>query len=98
MKLKLQDFLETHDYPHPFSSETLSRPSNKDFYQIFEFLVQHRDPNYQLSDPTTEIPLVLKGFGYPFAVTKSSLMSCGAPHTWPNLLGILSWMCELCEY
>lgn len=98
MKFRLQDYLETHNYPHPLTQENFSRPSNIHFHQMFEFLVQQRDPNFVLSEPLEEIPIILKGLGYPFTINKSALITCGAPHTWPNLLGVLSWMVELCEY
>lgn len=33
-------------------------------------------------------------FRYPFALSKSSMYSIGAPHTWPQALGALIWLID----
>ncbi|KTG02904.1 hypothetical protein cypCar_00025591 [Cyprinus carpio] len=39
--------------------------------------------------------LCIKGIlGYPFALSKSSMYSIGAPHTWPQALGALIWLID----
>ncbi len=45
-----------------------------------------------------DIPVVLKFLGYPFTLSKSALTAVGSPHTWPTLLGVLSWLHELLNY
>lgn len=98
--LRLVDFMEAHDYPNKqLGPENLQTPSTKDFQQIFEFLMQCIDRDFKLTnDSLDQIPALLKALGYPFGVSKSSLMSAGAPHTWPVLLGALSWLRELIEF
>lgn len=58
------------------------------------------DPSWRLpeKDPQEEVPALLKALGYPFAISKSAMLSAGAPHTWPMLLAALSWLRELLEY
>lgn len=98
--LRLVDYLESHEYPHrQVSQENLQTPSTKDFQQIFEFLMQCIDRDFKLNpDSLDQIPSLFKSLGYPFGISKSSLMSAGAPHTWPVLLGALSWLRELIEF
>lgn len=42
--------------------------------------------------------MVLKHLGYPYSITKTTITTAGAPHTWPTFLGALSWLRELLEY
>jgi kinetochore protein NDC80 len=99
--LRLIHYLESHDYPHKqISIESLQSPSNKDFFQIFEFVMQSIDRDFRLKEeqPLEQIPPLLKSLGYPFIIPKSYLTSAGTPHTWPLLLGALSWIRELIEF
>lgn len=100
MILRLVDYLESHDYPHKqVTIENLQTPSTKDFQLIFEFLMQCIDREIKLNDGSLEqIPGLFKQLGYPYGISKSTIISAGAPHTWPVLLGALSWLRELIEF
>lgn len=45
-----------------------------------------------------EVPLVLRALNYPFSISKSALSAVGSPHTWPTLLGVLTWLMNLLQY
>lgn len=38
--------------------------------------------------------LPLSNSRYPFVLSKSSMYSVGAPHTWPQALGALVWLID----
>ncbi len=38
---------------------------------------------------------MLRGLQYPFSVSKSALSAVGSSHTWPALLGVLTWLMDL---
>lgn len=106
--MRIMDFLESHDYPHKITPEALQNgPSNKEFQQIFEFLMQCIDRDFKLNieskdksdaQPIDVIPQLYKQLGYPFLLSKSVLTSAGAPTTWPSLLAALNWLRELIEF
>ena len=91
-------FLTEMGYNHPVSPKLLTAPSVKDFLRIFQFLFAMIDPNHKFGGKyEEEIPLLLRGVGYPFTVNKSALFAVGSPHAWPNLLASLTWMIELIQ-
>ncbi|XP_061088120.1 kinetochore protein NDC80 homolog isoform X1 [Conger conger] len=93
---QLCEFLSEKGFPGTMSVKCLQSPSTKEFLKIFAFIYGLLDPTFQM--PTSkieeEIPRMLKDFGYPFALSKSSMYSVGAPHTWPQVLGALVWLID----
>ncbi|XP_028664683.1 kinetochore protein NDC80 homolog isoform X2 [Erpetoichthys calabaricus] len=92
----LCEFLNDSGFPGSVTVKSLQSPSTKEFLKIFCFIYNQLDPNFQ--EPTSkieeEIPRLLKELGYPFPLSKSSMYSVGAPHTWPQVLGSLIWMID----
>uniref|UniRef100_A0A8C4STQ7 Kinetochore protein NDC80 n=1 Tax=Erpetoichthys calabaricus TaxID=27687 RepID=A0A8C4STQ7_ERPCA len=93
----LCEFLNDSGFPGSVTVKSLQSPSTKEFLKIFCFIYNQLDPNFQ--EPTSkieeEIPRLLKELGYPFPLSKSSMYSVGAPHTWPQVLGSLIWMIDI---
>lgn len=95
----LISFLIENGYKEPLSLKQLKGTSASGFKDIFVFLVRMIEPAFVLSGKVEEaVPAVLKGLGYPIALSKSSLQTIGSSHTWPALLGCLSWLRELVQY
>ncbi len=42
-----------------------------------------------------KVPNVLRLLGYPFNISKNHLLNVGSPHSWPILLGAISWLREV---
>uniref|UniRef100_A0A4W3GX44 Kinetochore protein NDC80 n=1 Tax=Callorhinchus milii TaxID=7868 RepID=A0A4W3GX44_CALMI len=93
---QLCEFLGEIGYPQPVSMKSLQSPSTKDFLRIFSFMNSTIDPSYQLPDSKfeEEIPRIFKDLGYPFPLSKSSMYTVGAPHTWPQIVGALIWLMD----
>lgn len=93
---QLHDFLTDQGYPGPLTSKTLQSPSTKEFVKMFEFICRQLDPTFEMPDSKIEeeVPAILKTFGYPFVLSKCSMYSVGAPHTWPQALGALMWLVD----
>ncbi|XP_051797492.1 kinetochore protein NDC80 homolog [Acanthochromis polyacanthus] len=93
---QLQEFLTEQGYPGTLSSKTLQSPSTKEFVKMFEFIYQQLDPTFEMpkSKVEEEIPALLKALRYPFVLSKSSMYSVGAPHTWPQALAALIWLID----
>ncbi|XP_030630892.1 kinetochore protein NDC80 homolog [Chanos chanos] len=93
---QLCEFLAEREFPGSITVKSLQSPSSKEFLKIFEFIYSLLDPTFQL--PTLkieeEIPKMFRDLGYPFALSKSSMYSIGAPHTWPQALGALIWLID----
>lgn len=98
----LISFLSAHHYTKAVNMKTLSSPSAQEFYSIVEFLYRQIDSNYQLPADKKKyeeaIPQIFKSLGYPFTISRTSLSGVGTPHTWPTLLGALTWLVELITY
>ncbi|KAF7659265.1 hypothetical protein LDENG_00000940, partial [Lucifuga dentata] len=93
---QLHEFLTEHGYPGTLSAKTLQSPSTKEFLKIFEFIYRQLDPTFEVptSKVEEEIPGILKSLSYPFVLSKSSMYSVGAPHTWPQVLSALIWLID----
>ncbi|XP_062985888.1 kinetochore protein NDC80 homolog [Elgaria multicarinata webbii] len=93
---QLCDFLIMHGYGPTVSVKSLQTPSVKDFVKIFSFIYELFCPSYELpsSKFEEEIPRIFKGLGYPFALSKSSMYTVGAPHTWPQVVAALVWLVD----
>jgi len=107
----LIQYLCGHGYESSMlSPKELNPPSTKNFQFICCFLFQQIDPTFMLNGNGANQSQNSKGrgaasfeeeciaffekLGYPFKITKSS-MRCIAPHSWPALLGAVSWIIEL---
>ncbi|XP_051896942.1 kinetochore protein NDC80 homolog isoform X2 [Pristis pectinata] len=93
---QLCEFLGDNGYPQSISIKSLQSPTSKEFLKIFSFVYNLIDPSYQLPDSKfeEEIPRIFKSLGYPFPLSKSSMYTVGAPHTWPQILGALIWLTD----
>ncbi|OSX75549.1 hypothetical protein BU14_0231s0002 [Porphyra umbilicalis] len=92
-------YLIHNGYKEPLSVKQLKGTSASGFKDIFVFLLRMIEPTFVLTGKVEEaVPAVLKHLGYPIALSKSSLQTIGSSHTWPALLGCLSWLRELVEY
>ncbi|KAK4828259.1 hypothetical protein QYF61_024866 [Mycteria americana] len=93
---QLCEFLVENGYAHNVSMKSLQSPSVKDFLKIFTFIYGFLCPSYELPDSKfeEEIPRVFKELGYPFPLSKSSMYTVGAPHTWPQIVTALVWLID----
>ncbi|NXQ52809.1 NDC80 protein, partial [Anthoscopus minutus] len=93
---KLCEFLLENAYAHNVSIKSLQSPSVKDFLKIFIFIYRFLCPSYELPDSKfeEEVPKVFKNLGYPFPLSKSSMYTVGAPHTWPQIVAALVWLID----
>ncbi|NWS27238.1 NDC80 protein, partial [Polioptila caerulea] len=93
---KLCEFLVENAYAHNVSMKSLQSPSVKDFLKIFTFIYRFLCPSYELPDSKfeEEIPKAFKDLGYPFPLSKSSMYTVGAPHTWPQIVAALVWLID----
>lgn len=96
---RLLNYLLEKGYEQPISMKTLKMPSGKDFGSIIKFMLRSLDPDFQRGEMKfeDEISATLKAMSYPFPISKTALVSAGSPHTWPNLLALLSWLMDQLE-
>ncbi|KAM4795583.1 kinetochore protein NDC80 homolog [Rhinophrynus dorsalis] len=93
---QLCEFLNENGYSQTLTVKSLQGPSTKDFLKIFAFIYSFICPNYEtpVSKFEEEIPRIFKELGYPFALSKSSMYTVGAPHTWPQIVAALVWLTD----
>lgn len=93
----LIEFLTERQYDQALSLKQLLRgPSKKDFGNIVQFLFRQIDPSFELGPKIEEdVAAQFRIMRYPFAVSKTALVAAGSPHSWPALLGCISWLVEL---
>jgi kinetochore protein NDC80 len=96
---QLVEFLLNHGYSQPINIKILSKPTNKDFYNIVDFLFRLLDPNFSFQGKIEdEIVFMFKYLQYPFPIAKSHISAVGSPHAWPHILASLVWLIELLNY
>ena len=80
---------------NPISIKHLQTPNTKDFILILTTLVRKIDKLFELSGKLEDdVPAFFKSMGYPFPISKNSLLAVGAPSSWPSLLACLYWLLE----
>lgn len=42
-----------------------------------------------------DVPMMLKTLGYPYNISKNHLLNVGSPHSWPILLGAITWLMDV---
>lgn len=95
---KIIGYLQESGYPQHVIQKTLTTPTQKEFVSIFQYLYHKFDPNFQFAKKMDEDVLTcLKALKYPFAdtISRSQLTAVGSPHSWPNMLAVLTWMVEM---
>ncbi|KAE9420650.1 hypothetical protein Angca_007385 [Angiostrongylus cantonensis] len=95
---KIYDFLLQHDGENCVPERVIRSPTKQDFIYMFESIYQHLSPNLQIRNVHEEVPAIFRELGYPTAIRPSTMQTIGASHTWPNLLGALTWLIEVVEY
>lgn len=98
---KLFDYLQSHNFSqetqHPLTTNSLRKPTQKDFVMIFKWLYNKLDPGYKFTRSIeSDVFLLLKILHYPYldAINKSQISAVGG-QSWPIFLGMLYWMMEL---
>jgi kinetochore protein NDC80 len=92
-------YLVSNSYNQRISPKLFNPPTGKEFKNVVTFLFRLLDDGYELTGRVEdEVPMIFKGLHYPFGISKTGLTAVGSPHTWPALLGALSWLVELLEY
>ncbi len=95
----LIEYLTEHNYDHPISPKILTKPTNKDYYNIVMFLFKQIDSNYTCTGKIEdEIVGMFKTLNYPFPIAKSNISAVGSPHAWPSMLASIMWLIELLTY
>ena len=83
----------------PLTARTLTSPTTKEFASVALFMLRRLDPaTPAFARFEDDVAAAFRRLRYPFALSKTSLCSIGAPHSWPPLLGALSWLAELLRY
>jgi SMC interacting uncharacterized protein involved in chromosome segregation len=87
---RLMKFFSESGFPYALGPKTLTSPSNKEFFQMFQFLYQRFDPSYKFgAKPEDEILPLLTGLNYPFKITKVPHLFASSSESvwlwcWPN--------------
>ena len=94
---RLLDFLRQRQYPGNLTSKDFP-PSSKEFVNIFNFLYSYIDHSNPAIIPYNkneeEIIKVMRTLYYPGMLSKSTFKTI-APHSWPTVLGCLSYLCDV---
>ena len=69
----------------------------KMFVEMMSHLLLHFFPEciINMSNYADEIPLITKKLGYPGSAQKSWLIKANLCHSWPYVVGLLSWLVDL---
>ncbi|OMJ83440.1 hypothetical protein SteCoe_15608 [Stentor coeruleus] len=96
---EIVSYFQEHVPENPITVKNLKAPSTKDFQDILTILIQKIDPNYIFTGRLDEdVPNFFRQMGYPYTISKNSLLAVGAPNSWPSLLASLSWLIDLVKF
>ncbi|KAK5982848.1 hypothetical protein GCK32_010354 [Trichostrongylus colubriformis] len=91
----IYDFLLEHDGDNCLPERVIRSPTKQDFICMFESIYQHLSPDFQLKNVIEEVPAIFRDLGYPTAIKPSTMQTIGAAHSWPTLLGALTWLIDI---
>ncbi|KAG1048399.1 hypothetical protein G6F43_009208 [Rhizopus delemar] len=99
---KIASFLLQTEYAKELPSirRNLRSLTSSDFQAMVRHLLKIIDPDIELlRNFHEELPKTLRMLQCPLAdvITPKTLLSIGAPHSYPNFLALLYWMAELCK-
>eukprot|EP00092_Neocalanus_flemingeri_P020002 GFUD01021662.1.p1 GENE.GFUD01021662.1~~GFUD01021662.1.p1 ORF type:complete len:717 (+),score=252.28 GFUD01021662.1:121-2271(+) len=96
---KILDFLRMTNYSNESLTSKHFPLSSKEFVCIFNFLYSFLDPRTDSVLPLTrfdeEVLKLLKTLHYPGNLSRSHFVTMGSLHSWPTVLGSLSFMCDM---
>ena len=97
---KILDFLRANGYGNTTLTSKNFPPSAKEFANIFNFFYSILDPSLtknKLPDSNFEEAVVttMKSLGYPGNMTKSHFKTMGSLHSFPTVLGVIAFLCDL---
>ncbi|EPR79103.1 hypothetical protein SLOPH_2638, partial [Spraguea lophii 42_110] len=95
---KVYSFLNEKGYDGNLNNKTLLSPSVKDFQNIFKFIVEFINPNYEYGRIEEDVLTIIKAIKYPYIneITRSQLIAI-TPHTWPVILSMLAWLVDFIQ-
>lgn len=98
--IKIQNyFLNAPNASHILNNGSMKPMSTTMFLDMCEYLLHKLDRNQQLNKTKymEELPKIMKKFYYKGKVDKSWLITVNAAHSFPQVIGLLLWLVELCE-
>jgi len=96
---KILDFLRLNAYTNNSLTSKHFPLSSKEFVNVFNFMYSFIDPSNHSALPLSrfeeEVIRLLKSLHYPGNLSKSNFVTMGSLHSWPTVLGSLSFICDL---
>jgi len=96
---RILDFLREADYPNASLTSKSFPLQAKEFVSVFNYLYNTIEPRCEevLKYPgfIEDILKILKDLNYPGKVQRSHFVTLGSAHSWPAVLGCLSFVCDL---
>jgi kinetochore protein NDC80 len=102
----IEQFCRSQRCPIPITDRLLVSPTQKDFHQIFRWLIsEFIDPNYPWGKPQTDktqiddVLAVLGDLRYSAIgnISKTALTAPGSAANWGTLLAMLNWLVDLAK-
>ena len=96
---RILDFLRVNQYPNTSLTSKNFPLQTREFVAVFNFIYYHIDPRRDsvLAYPGfhEDIINLLKELKYPGNLSRSHFVTLGSQHSWPSVLGCLSFVCEM---
>lgn len=99
MLSKIDTYLRTIEQSSIVNSNGSLKPITlKMFVEVSDLLIKLLDVKHSLTmaNYVEELPKIAKKLHYPSQVNKSWLKTANTMHSWPQVLGWLSWLAETC--
>jgi kinetochore protein NDC80 len=100
-RANVHQFLMDSRCPYPITPKTLVSPTQKEFQNLVQYLVQvlFQGGYTWLKTFDMDCHTLLKDLKYPGAEScgKTALGAPGTPQNWPPMLAMLNWLVDLCK-
>lgn len=100
MLARIDNFFALNHYSSMLNSNGSLKPITlKMFVEVTAHLIKMLDIKQTLTvtNYIEELPKIAKKLHYPGIINKSWLKTANAMHSWPYVLGWISWLVEICE-
>ena len=92
---EILEYLIENDYPSVLTKKNLMNPTEATFKAIFKFIIKDFYPDFECPRLANDIINLMNAFEYPYLLKESHFTPIGSPHSWPHLLEVLAFLCNI---
>ena len=65
---------------------------------MLTFIIKNVYPDFECKNLSQNVMQIMGSLNYPYNIKESHFKPVGSPHSWPHLLQLLSWLCDMMKF